>query len=173
MKNFLTTLGVLAVVGLFCTNAWSGSMDLEIHCVAKRTDQNVKQASDGGAAVTKEHWVYEVTIENKTFRPLSDLELKYLIFLTKEKLGVKAGAASNRQNGSVTVGSLQPHEKKTVTTEAVELSKAHLVGNWIYSSGAKPNANDSLVGVWVRVMQNGQQFAEYANPSTLLKEQWQ
>jgi hypothetical protein len=147
--------------------------DVEIHCVPKRVDQDVKQAGDGGAAVTKEHWIYEVTIENKTFKPLSDLELKYVIFFTKEHLGTKANAASSRQNGSWSIGSLQSHEKRTVTTEPVELAKAHLVGNWRYSSGAKPNANDALVGLRVRLMQNGQQFAEYANPSTLLKESWE
>ena len=41
--------------------------------------------------------------------------------------------------------------------------------NWIYSSGAKPNAQDTLVGLAVRVYQGGQRFAEFANPSTLLK----
>jgi hypothetical protein len=52
----------------------------------------------------------------------------------------------------------------------VELSKSNLIGNWIYSSGAKPNAQDTLVGLAVRVYQDGQQFAEFANPSALLRE---
>jgi hypothetical protein len=37
----------------------------------------VKKASDGGASETKEHWVYDVTIENKTFKELTNLDLKY------------------------------------------------------------------------------------------------
>jgi hypothetical protein len=37
-------------------------------------------------------------------------------------------------------------------------------------NGAKPNAQDTLVGLAVRVYQVGQQFAEFDNPSTLLRE---
>jgi hypothetical protein len=48
-----------------------------IHCFPKRIDQSVKKASDGGASETKEHWVYDVTIENKTFKELTNLDLKY------------------------------------------------------------------------------------------------
>ena len=68
---------------------------------------------------------------------------------------------------------LKSHEKTSFTTEAVELKKSNLVGHWHYSSGAKLNAQDTLVGIAVRVFQNGQQFAEYANPSTLTREKWE
>ena len=53
--------------------------------------------------------------------------------------------------------------------DSIELNKANLVGNWIYSSGAKPNAQATLVRLAVRVYQGGQQFVEFANPSTLLR----
>ncbi len=149
----------------------AGNFDLEIHCVPKRLDQNVKKASDGGAAVTKEHWGYDVTMENKTFKDLTNLEVKYAIFFSQERLGVKAAATAKRQTGMFTIPVLNPHEKKVFTTDSVELDKANLVGNWIYTSGAKPGATGMLSGLWVRVYQNGQLFAEYANPSTLMTQQ--
>jgi hypothetical protein len=37
-------------------------------------------------------------------------------------------------------------------------------------SGAKPNAQGALVGLAIRVYQGRQLFAEFANPSTLLRE---
>jgi hypothetical protein len=147
-----------------------GNLDVEIHCVAKRVDQTVKKASDGGANETKEHWVYDVTIENRTFKELTNLDLKYVIFFKQEQLGVKVPATPRQQSGSFSIDSPKSHEKKSVSTNPVELSKSNLVGNWIYSSGAKPNAQDTLVGLAVRVYQGGQQFAEFANPSTLLRE---
>jgi hypothetical protein len=49
----------------------AGNFDIEIRCVPKRVDQTVKKASDGGANETKEHWIYDVTIENKTLRSLA------------------------------------------------------------------------------------------------------
>jgi hypothetical protein len=47
----------------------------------------VKKVSDGGANETKEHWIYDVTIENKTFKELTNLDLKYVIFLPKNDWG--------------------------------------------------------------------------------------
>ena len=151
----------------------AGNLDVEIHCTPKKVDEQVRKASDGGANTTKEHWTYEVTVENKTFKDLANLEVKYAIFFKQEKLGVKAAPTPRHQNGSFTIPAMKSHEKKSFTTDAIELSKANLVGNWIYTSGAKPNAQDTLVGLAVRVYQNGQQFAEYANPSTLSNEKWE
>ena len=83
---------------------------------------------------------------------------------------MKANPTKRQQNGSFSIDSLKPHEKKSFSTNPVELNKANLVGPWHYESGAKPNAQDTLVGLAVRVYQGGQQFAEFANPSTLLRE---
>jgi hypothetical protein len=83
---------------------------------------------------------------------------------------VKAAATPRQQSGSLSIDALKPHEKKSFSTNPVELNKANLAGNWIYSSGAKANAQDTLVGLAVRVYQGGQPFAEFANPSTLLRE---
>lgn len=151
----------------------AGNSDVEIHCAPKKVDEQVRKASDGGANVTKEHWVYEVTVENKTFKDLPNLDAKYAIFLKQEQLGTKAAPSARHQNGSFSIPALKSHEKKSFTTDPVELSKSNLVGNWIYTSGAKPNAQDTLVGLAIRVYQNGQQFADYANPSTLSKEKWE
>ena len=156
------------------STAMAGNVDLEIHCVAKPIDQSVNKGSDGGINQTKEHWVYDVTVENKTFRDLANLDVKYLIFFTQEQLGVKAAAPSKRQqSGSFSIDSLRPHEKKSFSTNPVELNKSNLVGRYHWADGAKPNAQDKLVGLGVRVYQGGQVFAEFANPSTLLREKWE
>jgi hypothetical protein len=160
----------------FLTAVWStnvaigGNFDIEIHCFPKGIDQSVKKASDGGASETKERWVYDVTIENKTFKDLSNLDLRYVIFFTQERLGVKADPAKRQQSGRFSIDLLKPHEKKSFSTKPLELNKSNLVGHWHYKSGAKPNAQDTLVGLAVRVFQGGQLFAEFANPSTLLRE---
>jgi hypothetical protein len=148
----------------------AGNFDVEIHCFPKPTGQNVKKASDGVVNQIKEHWIYDVTIENKTFKDLTNLEVKYVIFFKQEQLGVKAPPTPRQQTGSFGIDVLKSHEKKSFVTDEVELNKSNLVGNWYYSSGAKPNAQDMLVGLAIRVYQSGQQFAEFANPSTLLRE---
>ena len=158
---------------ILAPSAGAGSFDLEIHCTPKKIDQQNDKGSDGGANRTKEHWVYEVTVENKTFKDLTNLEVKYSTFFTQEQLGVKASPAPHHQTGTYTIQALKSHAKVAFSTDPIELNKSNLVGNWIYSSGAKPNAQDTLVGLAVRVFQNGQPFAEYANPSTLSREKWE
>src|SRR2546428_8779119 len=123
MKRTAGILLVSIVLALLSDLSRAGNFDVEIHCVPKRVDQNVKQASDGGAAVTKEHWVYDVTIENKTFKDLANLEVKYNIFFKQEQLGVKGPPAPRRQSGSFSIASLKPHEKKSYSTDSVELNK--------------------------------------------------
>ena len=85
-------------------------------------------------------------------------------------MGVKAAATPRQQSGSFSIDDLKPHEKKSFSTNPVELNRSNLVGHWHYESAAKPNAQGTLVGLAVRVYQGGQQFAEFANPSTLLRE---
>ena len=65
----------------------------------------MKKASDGSANETKEHWVYDVTIENKTFKELTNLDLKYVIFFKQEQLGVKA-ASTHRVSRMVVSASI-------------------------------------------------------------------
>jgi hypothetical protein len=162
---------LLLLTAMWSTNVTiAGNFDFEIHCFPNRIDQSVKKVSDGGANETKEHWIYDVTIENKTFKELTNLDLKYVIFFTQERLGVKADATKRQQSGNFSIDSLKSHEKKSFSANPVELNKSNLVGHWHYESGAKPNAQDTLVGLAVRVYQGGQQFAEFANPSTLLRE---
>src|SRR6266481_5973230 len=99
MKTAYRFLVLLTAV--WSTNvAIAGNFDVEIHCFPKRIDQSVRTASDGGVNQTKEHWFYDLTIENKTFRELANLDLKYVIFFKWEQLGVKAAATPRQQSGS-------------------------------------------------------------------------
>jgi len=173
MKNIRGIISGFAASFVAAHVSMAGNLDVDIHCFSKKLDENVKKASEGGANRTKEHWVYEVTVENRTFKELANLDVKYVIFFKQEQLGVKAPPTPRQQNGSFSIPSIKSHEKKAFTIDAVELTKSNLVGEWHYPSGAKPNAQDTLVGLGVRVYQNGQQFAEYANPSTLTREKWE
>jgi hypothetical protein len=100
--------------------------------------------------------------------------VKYVIFFKQEKLGEKiAPAQQQRRSGSISLGSLRAHEKKSVTTDPVELKKSNLGGDWYYPGNERQKAQDSLAGLWVRVYQGGQIVTEYANPSILMREKWE
>lgn len=167
LRLFLSLLFCAASASSLC----AADSDLEIHSAPLKIDSTTTKSSEGGANHTKEHWVYQLTIENKNFHDLTGLQVKYVILHTRERLGERDNSARpERKTGSFSIPTLKSREKLTFKTDALELHKASLVGNYIYSSGAKHNAQDALVGVVLRVEQNGQRFAEFANPSNLSKE---
>ncbi len=189
MKVTLTTLWLLAALPL-APHLFASDSDVEIHCVAKKVSEATKKASGeahmtkdtfgqpilavgGGTNKTNENWVYDVTIENKTFKELAGVEIKYTIFFKQEKQGTKEAPTQVHQNGTFSIPVLKPHAKQAFTTDSVELRKSNLVGEFHYANGGRIHAEDALAGLAVRIYQNGQLFAEYANPSTLLKEPWQ
>ena len=74
-------------IGIASPAARAGMEDLEMNCVAKKFDQAAKVGSAGGDAnVTREQWGYEVTLENKAFKDLTGLEIKYITFYKTEQL---------------------------------------------------------------------------------------
>lgn len=75
-----------------------------------------------------------------------------------------AGASSKRlQSGNFTIDVLRGHQKKVFRTNPVELKESNLVGAWIYSDGAKPNAQDKLAGLAVEFTR-----ADNYSPSLLI-----
>src|SRR5438477_11161233 len=106
MKLFLTTLGLFAAAGFSLTDVCAGSIDLEIHVQPNQTDQSGIQAQGGGSRYhSKEHWLYAMSIENKSFKQLDGLDVKYVIFSKHEKFGSTDPAEQKRTIGGVSVGS--------------------------------------------------------------------
>ena len=187
MKIRLPKILLTALLALVAPTLFALSSDFDIHVSAKMVGSETKKASGeakmgkdmygqpslnvgGGTNRTKENWVYEITIENKTFHEMAGLEVKYAIFFKQEKQGKKADPIQNHQNGTLQIPAMRAHEKQMLTTDSVELNKSNLAGAYHYANGGRKSAQDTLVGVVVRIYQNGQQLAEYANPSNLLQE---
>ena len=90
MKAILTTLCSIAAINFSGTDLRAEISDVEIHCIPKKVDASGNQNSASGSIMrAKERWSYDVTIENKTFKDLSGLEMKYVIFFKQEKLGAR------------------------------------------------------------------------------------
>jgi hypothetical protein len=167
--RFHVLAAIVAVAA--ATLVYAAISDVEIHCSPKRVDTSLPKNVGEDRTVSKEHWNYDVTVENKTFKSLTGIEVKYVIFYKTEELGSKAEPKTERVTGSNAIAELRPHEKKSFNTNSAELNKSHLTGHWYYSGGERIKAEDTLSGAWFRVYQNGQQIGEYANPSTLITQQ--
>jgi hypothetical protein len=165
-----------AAVWMLAAVARGGDADMDVTTQAKKIEDQVTGQKTDEVSKTQK-WGYSVTVENKTFHPLDNLEVKYMIFYKHEQLGIKGPPFKKHVNGTYTIKEVAPNDTTSFDTDAVELTRAALlgpVGGYTYFlNGAKPKVEDSLSGIWIRIYQNGTLFKEYANPSDLTeKEQW-
>jgi hypothetical protein len=181
MKSTLGIFIAMAVLSLLPCAAHADNPALDFSCVARRADQQTKEAqgktTNGGTDTVvkvKEDWQYVVTLENKdAFTPLQNLEIKYIIFFKQEQLGSLAAPRLGRQAGSTKIDSIKGNDKVEFHTVSVQLEKASLQGAY-YLNGAKTDANANLAGLWIRIYQNGNLIAEMCRPPTLSsKEKWE
>jgi hypothetical protein len=124
---------------------------------------------------TSQNWVGEIKIENLTFKPTADLELRYIIFVKRQELGQKAGMDQVDQvKGTIPVKSLQGREKASFTTSEVTLRQQALDAHYRFTSGGSTKAADTVLGVWVKLFNGQTELMEYVNPTTLkAKNKWE
>src|SRR3954469_13386238 len=99
MRGFLTTLIIATAASFLAAEVRGGISDLEIHVQPKQTDQSGVKAQAGASRFeSREHWIYEISVENKSFKQLDGLEVKYIIFYKQEKFGSKDPADQKRSS---------------------------------------------------------------------------
>lgn len=134
-----------------------------------------EEANRGSEVVTEEQWVYEVTVENRGFNEVRGLEIEYRVFVFDDRgRGSDHRVPLKKSAGTTTIEALPRSGKTTFQTEPQRIVKSQLNPDWVYTDGTSPRITDRLKGIWIRVKQNGQQVAEWMNPSTLNdKERWE
>ena len=141
----------------------------------KKLDGEIKNSGD--ETVSNEHWAYNVTLENRCFRDVQNLEIKYIIFMKQDIPGEKTVIGHitlKRKEGSTRIAAFKNNDKFSFTTESMEIRGTQLSGGYFWASGASPYSKDALKGLWLRVYAEGKQVAEYVNPPTLTsKEHWE
>ena len=176
MKTYFRGWMAVAFLGLFLGHA--EAIDKIAITSFKRPGDVAKvnegNANNGVAAKNDETIHYELRLQNQTTGDLATLNVEYVIFVQRQKLGQKMTdpAHVDRIVGSQNVDVLNNREPKSVTTTDFTLHKATLGGGWTYTNGGRLRAEDSVLGVWVRVSQNGQMIAEYINPSSVKSRGW-
>lgn len=138
------------------------------------TKVNAGNANNGVAAKNDETVHYELRLQNQTTADLATLNVEYIVFVQRQRLGEKMTDPPHidRVTGSESVEVLNNREPKSVTTKDFTLHKGSLGGGYTYTNGGRLRAEDSVLGVWVRISQNGQMIAEYINPSSIKSRGW-
>ena len=137
--------------------------------------QEGQMTDTGSKIITDEQWAYEVTVENRCFRDLENMEIQYIVFMKPVVPGQKMIAGHiklKRKSGSTPVALLKNCEKFSFVTESMRLKGSRLMKG-SYKNGANRWAKDDLKGLWMRLFLDGKQVAEYADPSALTgSEPW-
>ncbi|MDR3401811.1 MAG: hypothetical protein P4L99_04855 [Chthoniobacter sp.] len=134
----------------------------------------VSAGGDGKKGADKTAAVFEFKLQNQTLADLTQLTVNYILFVERQKLGARLDQPSpvDRITGTQNIDVLSNRAPQSITTSEITLNKQTMGGGWTYNNGGRLRAEDSVVGVWVRVLQGGEVIAEYANPPTVTKRGW-
>jgi hypothetical protein len=160
------------------TPAPAGSEKLNVGISVERKRLDLGRAApvmDGGERKSSEKCAYTIKVQNHLLTEAPPLELKYIIFVERQKLGQKKETdTSERIEGSAKTETLvRSATSAPISTSEFELWKRNIVGNYYFVNGGRQKVEDNIEGVWIRATLNGKVVAEYANPSTITKRGWE
>ena len=140
---------------------------------AKKLD--VERRQSGAKQMTKEDWAYKVTIENKSFKDIQNLEIKYIVFMQPAHVGGAVKTDMVRNQGEQKLPLFKNFEKYTFVTEPLTRFGVQLQPGYVWrKTGGNQQVKDALGGLWMRLFVNGQQVMEFVDPPTLkTKETWE
>jgi hypothetical protein len=176
MKTILRGLAAIALLGVFLSEA-EAIDKITITSFKRPGDvKNVERGNaDNGVPMKNDDTVhYELRLQNQTTGDLAKLNVEYVVFVQRQKLGERPTDPPHidRFTGSQAIDALNNRQPQSVMTTDFTLHKGSLGGGYTYNNGGRLKAEDTVVGVWVRVSQEGQLIAEYANPSSVKSRGW-
>jgi hypothetical protein len=146
---------------------------VEVTADRKRVETGAPVFARDASSIT-EKFVYEIKVQNRTFADVPALDLRYLIFVERQKLGErKESDTVDRITGSAKV---EPLNRKTMvgtaTTSEFVMMKHTIAGDFYFANGGRQKVADNVLGIWVKVFNGAKLVAEYTNPSTVTKRGW-
>jgi len=170
MNGVIRGMFVIAAFGATLGQVSAAPLNFNVLCEKKRFD--VERSETTSTKVSKETWGYGVTIENKAFKALENLEVQYRQFRKDD--APRGGATLKAIPGSTKIPALANGAKFKFDTEPVAIEKEELKANYIAATGAKSKVKDELSGIWIRIMKDGETVFEYQSPPDLKnKAKWE
>ncbi|MEO0508894.1 MAG: hypothetical protein AAF065_03415 [Verrucomicrobiota bacterium] len=147
------------------------SFDIKI----RRTTGGSEKSST--ASTSNKSWMegYEITLSNESRGDITDLDVKYIIFMFDEKVAAtrKNQGELKREFGNFDLARLEPDGTTNHLTEKFRMQKSQLKQGWYYINGGDYKAEDELAGCWVRVYKDGEMLREVSLPASVARnEEW-
>lgn len=168
IKQLLTQVIAFSLLAVATTSAQL--QDVQLTVTRQKLDEQ-KSKGNGPVTVTTKEISYRVTVQNRTFKAMPELTVKYMIFYEVPEPGSKDEAAMKSNIGSEKIMSLEANRSTEFDTKPFKLTTEQLEGGWVYTSGAPSKSKDRVAGIWVRAYNTeGKIVGEYVNPTTLSKK---
>ncbi len=110
--------------------------DVQISATPKKIDEQKSRKGEHATVTTKE-MVYIVTVENRSFKTLEELNVKYMIFYADSQPGRSEKPIEAYHKGSETLTNLTTHRKAGFETTPFKLETEELDGGWYYRGGRR------------------------------------
>lgn len=164
-----SALQVLAVLLVAATSAAAQLYDVQISAVPRKLDEQ-RDRQGGNVTVTTKEIAYKVTVENRTFRAIPELQMKYMIFYVDPQPHTREKPIEAYHTGTETLTDLQSNRAATFETKPLKLTKEELDAGWYWVGSGSSRVKDKVTGVWIRAYSNGALVGEYSNPTTISKK---
>jgi hypothetical protein len=163
---------LLIVVAAFLQTGVCGlvaaPLNFQVSCDKKRFD--VERGTTMSTKTSREQWGYNVTIESKIFKPLENLEVQYRQYVLDDVVSGKPKLKSH--TGKTTIAAMTAGGKFTFDTDPVDLEREEMKANW--SRSGKQKTKDTLSGLWLRIVKDGEVIYEFQSPPELKsKVKWE
>ena len=164
------------LIGLMALNLSSLSAalsDVEIKVTRQKLGEEIDRKTSKAERIATKEILYKITVQSKTFKQLSNLEAKYMIFYYDAKPGSNYDPEEKFQAGSEKITAIASNRSVEFETKSIQLTTVSLDGGWVYDTGASNKSKDRVSGIWVRVFdESGAVVGEYASPSSITKRTW-
>ncbi len=167
MKTLFAQVIALSLLAVCASHAQL--QDVQLTVTRQKLDEQ-KSKGTGPTTVTTKEVSYRVTVQNRTFKAMPELTVKYMIFFEMPEPGSKESVTKSNK-GSEKIMSLEANRSTTFDTKPFKLETEQLDPGWFYANGASNKAKDRVAGIWVRAYNTeGKIVGEYVNPTTLSKK---
>ena len=122
-------------------------------------------------ASSEEDLHYKVTVRNGSIKSAPAATAKYIIFVHRQQLGEKDKPGEfEKIKGTASLDAIASNGNASFVTDNVTLKKQGVVVSWYYPNGGLTKAQDSIEGIWVKIMDGDKMIGELKSPTTLNKK---
>lgn len=159
---------VLAFSFLAAITASAQLHDIQFSVTRQKLDEQKEREGGNTTIITKEVR-YKVTVQNRSFKTIPEIKIKYMIFYEAPQPGTKEVVEAFHK-GSETIMTLEGNDTTTFETKPFKLTSETLDGGWYYAGGASNKSKDRVAGIWIKAFADEKLVGEYVNPSSISKK---